>query len=336
MPLSKQQYQTIMDRYDRTRTARRLEQDRRIREVRARIPEISRIDEEIAHISVESATRSILLAAERDGDGAAVRARLRELSGMKRQLLLSHEFPADYLDLTYSCSDCRDTGYIGSQRCHCFRRQVRHLLFEQSNLKEAVGRDTFDRFRLDYYSNEAGDGCPCSPRENMRTVLKEVRRFIDTFDTAPGASLLISGNTGVGKTFLTNCIAAELLSREKSVIYLSAHEFFEKLADYTFRREEENADTLSVLLHADLLIIDDLGTELNNGFINSQLFLCINERILHKKSTIINTNLSLKQLNETYSERISSRIIEFYQHFHIYGEDIRIKKAFSSLDGSGT
>ncbi len=335
MPLTKQQYQTIMDRYDRTRTARRLEQDKRVREVCARIPEIRSIDEEIAHISVENAKRSILHSDPDAGEDAAVRARLRELSGQKMHLLTSHDYPADYLDLTYACSDCRDTGYIGSEKCHCFREQIHAILCEQSNLNEAVNRDTFSRFRLDYYSDRPGEGCPCSPRENMQSVLLECRRFIDTFDDKPGASLLISGNTGVGKTFLTNCIAAELLSREKSVIYLTAHQFFEKLADYTFRREEENADTLSVLLYCDLLIIDDLGTELNNGFINSQLFLCINERILHKKSTIINTNLSLKQLNETYSERISSRIIEYYQHFHIYGEDIRIKKAFSSLDGPG-
>ena len=143
---------------------------------------------------------------------------------------------------------------------------------------------------------------------------------------------MIYGNAGVGKTFLSNCIAGELLNRGKGVIYLTAYQFFDQLADYTFRRGANNAQTLPAFLHCDLLIIDDLGTELNNSYINSQLFLCINEGILNKKSTIISTNLSLEQINRSYTERVFSRIIQSYTLLHIYGEDIRIKKTFSSLD----
>ena len=206
------------------------------------------------------------------------------------------------------------------------------MLYDQSNLRELIRVENFQNFRLDYYSDRPERNGALSPRENMREILGRCRRFIASFDSHPGGNLLISGNTGVGKTYLANCIAGEILKAGKSVIYMSAHQFFSQLADYTFRRGQENADTLSFLLHCDLLIIDDLGTELNNGFINSQLFLCINERILHRKSTIISTNLSLKQLSQTYTERISSRFIESYEYFHIYGEDIRIKKAVSSLD----
>lgn len=330
MALSQTQYQAIMDSYARTRHENLMEHQRRKEEIYDAVPEIRAIDEKIAHISIEAAKYQ-LFHPETDGR-AALRQKIYDLSMEKVDLLVIHQYPADYLDDIYTCPDCRDTGYIGSEKCHCFQQHILHVLYDQSNLRELIRVENFQNFRLDYYSDRPERNGALSPRENMREILGRCRRFIASFDSHPGGNLLISGNTGVGKTYLANCIAGEILKAGKSVIYMSAHQFFSQLADYTFRRGQENADTLSFLLHCDLLIIDDLGTELNNGFINSQLFLCINERILHRKSTIISTNLSLKQLSQTYTERISSRFIESYEYFHIYGEDIRIKKAVSSLD----
>lgn len=330
MALSQTQYQAIMDSYARTRHENLMEHQRRKEEIYDAVPEIRAIDEKIAHISIEAAKYQ-LFHPETDGR-AALRQKIYDLSMEKVNLLVIHQYPADYLDDIYTCPDCRDTGYIGSEKCHCFQQHILHVLYDQSNLRELIRVENFQNFRLDYYSDRPERNGALSPRENMREILGRCRRFIASFDSHPGGNLLISGNTGVGKTYLANCIAGEILKAGKSVIYMSAHQFFSQLADYTFRRGQENADTLSFLLHCDLLIIDDLGTELNNGFINSQLFLCINERILHRKSTIISTNLSLKQLSQTYTERISSRFIESYEYFHIYGEDIRIKKAVSSLD----
>ena len=330
MALSQTQYQAIMDSYARTRHENLMEHQRRKEEIYDAVPEIRAIDEKIAHISIEAAKYQ-LFHPETDGR-AALRQKIYDLSMEKVDLLVIHQYPADYLDDIYTCPDCRDTGYIGSEKCHCFQQHILHVLYDQSNLRELIRVENFQNFRLDYYSDRPERNGALSPRENMREILGRCRRFIASFDSHPGGNLLISGNTGVGKTYLANCIAGEILKAGKSVIYMSAHQFFSQLADYTFRRGQENADTLSFLLHCDLLIIDDLGTELNNGFINSQFFLCINERILHRKSTIISTNLSLKQLSQTYTERISSRFIESYEYFHIYGEDIRIKKAVSSLD----
>ena len=330
MALSRTQYQAIMDSYARTRHENLMEHQRRKEEIYDAVPEIRAIDEKIAHISIEAAKYQ-LFHPETDGR-AALRQKIYDLSMEKVDLLVIHQYPADYLDDIYTCPDCRDTGYIGSEKCHCFQQHILHVLYDQSNLRELIRVENFQNFRLDYYSDRPERNGALSPRENMREILGRCRRFIASFDSHPGGNLLISGNTGVGKTYLANCIAGEILKAGKSVIYMSAHQFFSQLADYTFRRGQENADTLSFLLHCDLLIIDDLGTELNNGFINSQLFLCINERILHRKSTIISTNLSLKQLSQTYTERISSRFIESYEYFHIYGEDIRIKKDVSSLD----
>lgn len=330
MALSRTQYQAILDSYSQIRHANQMEHQRRKEEIYDSIPEIRAIDEKIAHISIEAAKYQ-LFHPKTDGR-SSLRLSIYDLSMEKINLLVMHHYPADYLDDIYDCPDCKDTGYIGSEKCHCFQQHILDILYDQSNLRTVIRSENFDTFCLDYYSDRPQQEGALSPRENMGDLLNKCHQFIRTFDTIPGKNILISGNTGVGKTFLAHCIAAELLKAGKSVIYMTAHQFFSQLADYTFRRDKDNEDTLSFLLQCDLLIIDDLGTELNNGFINSQLFLCINERILHKKSTIISTNLSLKQLSRTYTERISSRFIEFYNYFHIYGEDIRIKKAVSSLD----
>lgn len=330
MALSPAQYRAIMDAYDQTRRDNQMEGQRRKEEIYDVIPAIRDIDAQIAHISVSAAKRRLFHPEE--DNRQSLHDEIYALSMEKVNLLAIHHYPADYLDPIYHCPLCEDTGYVGTEKCRCFHRQILDLLYDQSNLKELVRRENFSTFHLEYYSDVLLPGKDFSPRDNMENILKKCHDFLDSFDRVPGQNLLISGNTGVGKTFLTNCIASVLLQRGISVVYLTAHQFFDRLADYTFRREQDNSDTLTFLLGCELLIIDDLGTELNNGFINSQLFLCLNERILRKKSTIISTNLSLKQLSRTYTERISSRIIESYEHFHIFGEDIRIKKAFSSLD----
>lgn len=332
MGISTRQYQDIMNEYDAIRRRNYMAEQERKERVYALIPEIQRIDEEIAHVSVAKAKEMLLKKISNADAKESLQRTIYDLSMEKINLLAIHNFPADYLDPIYDCPDCQDTGYIGDKKCRCFQQKIRQILYSQSNLEDSAGRESFSAFRTDYYSSQRTGKEKLSPRENIANVLSVSRSFIRSFDSQPGQNLLIYGNAGVGKTFLSNCIAGELLNNGKGVIYLTAYQFFDQLADYTFRRGAANAQTLPAFLHCDLLIIDDLGTELNNSFINSQLFLCINERILNKKSTIISTNLSLEQINRSYTERVFSRIIQSYTLLHIYGEDIRIKKAFSSLD----
>lgn len=330
MALSQPQYLDIINEYSRKRLDNRQKEDARRQEIYAQIPVIQDIDQQISHRSISCA--KFLLFHPDEDQKEALHEEIYRLSMEKVNQLVLHGYPPDYLDPIYDCPDCKDTGYIGAEKCHCFEHRILEILCNQSNLQDAIKRENFSTFRIEYYPDTPADPKLPSPRENIRHVLEQSRDFIRQFEVTPGANLMIYGSTGVGKTFLTNCIAGELLRAGKSVIYLTAYQFFQQLADYTFRREEGNQETLPQLLRCDLLIIDDLGTELTNAFSNSELFLCINERILHRKSTIISTNLSLKQISSTYSERISSRIIESYSLIHIYGEDIRIKKAVSSLD----
>lgn len=330
MSLSQPQYLDIIKEYSRKRLENRQLEDRRRQAIYAQIPVIQDIDQQISHRSI-SCAKSLLFQPD-DSQKESLHKEIYQLSMEKVNQLVLHGFPPDYLDPIYDCPDCKDTGYIGAEKCHCFEQKILEILCDQSNLRDAIDRENFSTFQIDYYPDIAAEQGQISPRENILHVLEQSQEFIRQFDAVPGANLMIYGSTGVGKTFLTNCIAGELLQAGKSVIYLTAYQFFQQLADYTFRREEGNRETLPQLLRCDLLIIDDLGTELTNSFSNSELFLCINERILRKKSTIISTNLSLKQISSTYSERISSRIIESYALLHIYGEDIRIKKAVSSLD----
>ena len=162
--------------------------------------------------------------------------------------------------------------------------------------------------------------------ENMHDVVKTCREYIDNFAT-DYRSLYLYGPTGVGKTFLTNCIAKELIENSNSVIYVSSIRLFEILANNTFKKNDnlDGKDLADNILDCDLLIIDDLGTEMVNSFTASALFNCINERHLRRKSVIISTNLSLAELRSTYSERVFSRITSNYTLLKIYGEDLRMK-----------
>ena len=164
-------------------------------------------------------------------------------------------------------------------------------------------------------------------RAYMEIVVRQCREFAEQYPQK-GNSILFTGGTGVGKTFLTNCIAKALIDRCISVIYLSSNELCEIFAKYKFGRDSEDdiEESYRYIVECDMLIIDDLGTELNNSFVSSQLFYCINERIGRKKGTIISTNLSMGMLKDTYSDRVTSRIMSSYRIIPLYGADIRMKK----------
>lgn len=325
MALSNSQYQAIMRIYNERQYEDKHGQDVRRAEVYECVPQVKEIEDEIASCAVDCARRLL------DGDASArqeMRAQVERLRRHKIELMREHGYEPDYMEMRYHCPDCQDTGYAQGKKCHCFLKEQTRLLYAQSNIEDVLGRENFSTFSFDVY-----DGREIIPQlemtvaDYMRKVYGWCREYVENFPEK-GGNLLFTGGTGVGKTFLTNCIAKELIDRGQSVIYLSANDLVDVFSGNKFRTdpEEQLRDMYQFVLDCDLLIIDDLGTELNNSFVSSQLFYCINERLVRGKGTIISTNLTVSMLRDSYSDRVSSRITSGYSVIPLYGEDLRRKE----------
>lgn len=327
MALNNSQYDAIMRGYQRRQSLHRHEQDDRIQEAYARFPRLAEIHAQIASESV-ACGRALL-----NGDSQALdrlNLHIQKLGAERASILKKGGYPAGYLELTYTCPLCHDTGYIDNQKCQCFKKAEIDLLYTQSNLEGILEQENFSTFSYEYYSDDVRDASGKSSLERIRRVTEICHQFIDQFDQT-FSNLFFYGDTGVGKTFLSHCIAKELLDTTHSVIYFSAQELFQNFAEKRFNRNAETTDSTEHIYDCDLLIIDDLGTELVNSFVSSQLFLVLNERILRRKSTLISTNLSLGTFADTYSERIFSRISSTYTMLRLIGDDIRIQKKIISM-----
>lgn len=327
MALGNSQYETIMKGYERTRDANRALQQSRQRQVDSAIPEYRALSESVGALSVASARRML-----EKGEADVLPQLHRELEQVRarqRQLLAEHGFPPDYLDPVYQCPDCRDTGYIVSEdgrktKCHCFRQQEISILYAQSHIQDAIERENFSTLSYAFYQGE--------DLRRFQAAVDISKRFVQDFGGSV-QNLFFYGTVGTGKSFLSGCIAGELLQRGNAVLYFSSAGLFDALARYAFdgRSKDSLHDLCEDLYGCDLLIVDDLGTEITNSFVTSQLFSCLNERYLRKRSTLISTNLSLEELRDRYSDRIFSRVTSSFTLCKLTGPDIRIlKKRMSS------
>ena len=317
MALSNQQYESIMKGYEAVRTRNRHLLEERLRRVYSYLPEYKQLDQSVGAVSVAYGRKLL-----EDGECLSdLHQALSEIRLKKRDLLLSAGFPEDYLDPIYDCPDCQDTGYLvgQNQKCHCLRDQEINLLYEQSNIRGMIRQENFSTLSFEYYEGE--------DRKRFQEAVRICLDFTQNFGK-DYQNLFFYGTVGTGKSFLSGCIAYELLKSGHSVIYFSASGLFDTLARYSFdTKEKENLFPFYQDLYGcDLIIIDDLGTEVTNSFVTSQLFACLNERALRRKSTIISTNLSLEELRDRYSDRIFSRLTSNYILCKLTGPDIRIYK----------
>lgn len=328
MSVASSKYDEILRQYDKKRLNLQHEQHIKQQEIYKKVPRIKEIDDTISSLSVQTA-KSLLLSKDTSMD--SFKTQITALKAEKTSLL-NENFTPEFLNLSYECPDCKDTGYIDGNKCHCFKRSIINALYEQSNLKDILENENFGTFNLRLYKNDCLDSATgMTPLDNISRAIQTSKEFINNFDKE-FKNLFIYGATGVGKTFLTNCIAKELMDKSHSVVYISAIKLFDILADNAFGRggtdiEQQYAN----IFDCDLLIIDDLGTELVNNFSVSQLFNCINERYLNQKSVIISSNLSISDLRDMYSERIFSRITSNYTLMKIFGDDLRITKKTRTL-----
>ena len=327
MSLTNEQYDSLMREYNSKQMRNNQIVASRTQEVYKAIPSLSALDEEVANVSVSSIS-ALLDGASMEEAKAASSLKLRELREKRASLLKSAGFSPDYLMPPYDCPDCMDTGFLPAtkERCHCFKQKAINLVYSQCNIGTILSKENFDSYDLNVYSDDYYEaGSNQSARTIAENAFKEARNFVQNFSTL-GGNLLLFGKTGCGKTFLSNCIAKDLLEQGVSVIYFTSFQLFDIFEKKIFRKDVDAADTQDQIFDCDLLIIDDLGTELSNSFTASRLFQCLNERLIRGKSTIISTNLSLKELTDTYSERTTSRIFSNYKYIKLIGEDIRLKK----------
>lgn len=323
MALQNSQYDALMRYYQRLQFRNKHEQDARIAEAQARIPRLALIDQEIAAISMKKAR---ILLGDKDATDFDLNEQIQALSRERTDLLKANGYPEDYLKMHYTCPLCQDTGYVDNRKCICFRRAISEHLYTQSNIRELLKTASFDAFSLDYYPEDmVNEATGQTARQSAQPRCSAQRISFITLNHS-FENLFLTVIPVIGKLFLRTASQKNFWIRCTSVIYYSAFDLFDAFARNTFSNSDTTEGENDYILNCDLLIIDDLGTELTNSFVASQFFLCINERILRKKSTVISTNLTLGSFMDTYSERVFSRVSSNYTMIKLIGKDIRIQK----------
>ncbi len=302
---------------------RESENRQHLAEAYAKVPRIKEIDMQLRRTMAQAAQAAFL----QGGDGwemmEYVRRQNLELQ-QERAILAMENFEEGYLDETPICDNCGGSGYIGATMCECLRELCRQEQKKEVSILTG-NKDTFHQFDLNYYPERIDPKYGASPRTIMERNFQNCRRYALTFAPSAG-NLLFVGNTGLGKTFLSACIARAVADRGYSVVYESAAPLFAKLEQAKFQPSEENRREAAKFNDCDLLILDDLGTEMPGQFVTAALYSLLNDRILAGKPMVISTNLNVEELSRRYSPQIASRLHGGFQRLTFVGEDIRVLK----------
>lgn len=296
----------------------------RKQEIAMKLPEINNIDRQIGKLCLSVSLNTLQSANKGQDYLKDLKEKITNLRIKKSELLVSNGYPLDYLQPQYDCEKCKDTGFIGSEKCSCYKSKLVKIYYENSSLSSMLEKNNFENFNLEYYSDKMGPE-KYTPRYNIQRIVSSSLNFIKTFD-ASDENLLFYGNSGTGKTFLSHCIAKDLIDRGYFIIYKTAEELVKSIRDIRFNG---NSILEEYINNCDLLIIDDLGTEMSSDFSKTELFNLLNLRLLTNKKMIVSTNYSLEELTNIYSERITSRLIGNFTLCKFYGDDIRLQKKFT-------
>lgn len=312
--------------YERKRDNALRDQRVRKNKVYKKIPAIKRIDEEILQTGLSMSKYIIENPENYKASVDKAKKKIEELKMEKAYLMTESNIPADYMDLHYECEKCEDKGYLDNgNKCNCLKQSLVSRAYEMSNIENVLQKENFSNHSIDIFSDEPFEGETLTPRENMIDIVGIAEGFIHNFDENNGDNLLFYGTTGLGKTYLCNCIAKSLLDKRKIVVYQTAFTILEIIEKHRFNRGDQrlNDYKYNLLFEADLLVIDDLGTEVANTFTNAEIFNIVNTRILSGRKTIISTNLTPKEISETYTDRVFSRILDKFLPLKFYGKDLR-------------
>lgn len=319
----------LLTEYDSKRMKAFSELENRKKLLRDSSPEYVNLERDLQSLSLDSIKSMLTLSSEaKESLLNSLEKKTSDIADRKKKLLKKLNLPDNYLSPHFDCYLCEDTGYLGNSLCSCIKQQLYDIEYNKSNIGN-VAFENFDYFNFDLYSKSTNESynSQYSPRENIEKIVDISRNFIKNFDSPDEKNLMFLGPTGLGKTFLSNCIAKELLDKGKTVLYQTAPVMLDEIIKAKF--EKNSSDILEHILNVDLLIIDDLGTETMNTMKFTELFTIINTRLLNQSSkitkTIISTNMDLKDIFNVYNERIGSRLVGNYNICRFFGDDIRLK-----------
>ena len=321
----------LLKQYEKTRLNNMHDLENRKKELYLSNPKLQEIDEKLSSLSINTA-KSILQNNSLESL-STLKENISNLKQEKEKLLKSLGLSLEYLEPFYNCKLCKDTGYIlnngKTSMCSCLKQKIYNIEYNQKN-ENIIKNQTFDNFNINLFSNEVNEkkyNSKISPRENITDIKNAAINFINNFDDENTKNLIFSGGTGLGKTFLSNCIINSLLENGKTVMYQTAPVMLDNLISDLFAKPDKQVGISSSLLSVDLLVIDDLGTETLNSMKFTELYKIINTRLLSNKTkTIISTNLDLRGIFQTYDERLASRFVGYYDIYRFFGDDIRLKK----------
>ena len=331
---AKKIYYDLMREYENSRNQAEAALARQKAIAYEKIPKLAEIDKNLGTLGVSLAR----LALTGNNEGMLkTRKESARLKEERRALLTSHGL--DEINTPkYHCASCADTGYIQNTptspavTCACLKQRLIDEYYNLSNMKEVLQIENFDQFDERLFSTEIIESEGLSPKMNIRKLYRQAMEFVQNFDEV-FVNFLLYGEPGLGKTFICHCIAKDLLDAGHTVLYLTVPRLCKFIEDYRFNRESlaEPDEMMDAIDEADLLILDDLGSEISTVVTSSALFDIINQRLISRRPTIISTNLSPNALASQYSERIVSRFIGNYEMIKFFGEDIRVKKKYSGL-----
>ncbi|MDO4503670.1 MAG: ATP-binding protein [Clostridia bacterium] len=292
-----------------------------------RFPEAAEIEKQLSATAIKAA-RAVISGANSKDELLKLRQTTKNLRERLTHILKSVNLPEDYLELNYRCKKCSDEGYVDGIMCDCMKKMMKKEVYNQLNKMSPLELSSFENFSLDFYSDTPQPNSELTPKKRMAKILEFCKKYASQFKKN-SPSLLMTGSTGLGKTHLSLAIAKEVIEKGFGVIYGSAQNIISKMEKEKFRGYQNSSDeTERHYIDCDLLIIDDLGTEYLTSFSVATIYNIINSRIMMNKPTIISTNLSMKDLEKIYSQRMVSRIIGNNIRLEFLGSDIRQRIMF--------
>ena len=321
--------------YDQKKRKAELDLEKRKQELYEKVPRLQEIEDSLNTFAIATA-KNIL-----NGNTTSfneLNLKVENLKKEKEKILQENNIPKEFLEPYYECKICKDTGYIQTQNsasamCPCLKQKLLDISYNKSNISN-LSKENFETFNPNIFSDSINlekYRLNISPRNNIINIKSKCIDFVNNFDNPDTKNLLFTGNTGLGKTFMSNCIANELIKNGKNVLYQTAPVLLETVIDKKMNKYKTSNqdDFYKNVLESDLLIIDDLGTECLNSMKLSELFTILNTRLLnlsnHVTKTIISTNLNINNIFKNYEERIGSRIAGFYDIYYFFGDDLRLK-----------